>query len=112
MVSFSTLLERGEALLNASPDAAKALRRNVRADDLATIIYTSGTTGTPKGVMLTHENISSNVMAAFAGIPELKRGQEVALSFLPLTHIFARTLHYGYLAWGTAVYFTTPERRP
>ncbi len=109
LLSFSTLLERGEALLNASPDAGKALRQEVRADDLATIIYTSGTTGTPKGVMLTHENISSNVMAAFSGIPELKRGQEVALSFLPLTHIFARTLHYGYLAWGTAVYFTTPE---
>lgn len=110
LVSLGTLLERGAARLKASPDAAKTLRQKVQADDLATIIYTSGTTGTPKGVMLTHENISSNVMAAFTGIPELKRGQETALSFLPLTHIFARTLHYGYLAWGTAVYFTTPDK--
>ena len=110
LFSFSTLLGRGETRLKTSPDAGKTLRRNVRAGDLATIIYTSGTTGTPKGVMLTHENISSNVMAAFAGIPELKRGQETALSFLPLTHIFARTLHYGYLAWGTEVYFTTPDK--
>ena len=110
LVTFATLLSRGESLLQTSPDAASALRRSVQAGDLATIIYTSGTTGTPKGVMLTHENISSNVMAAFAGIPELKRGEEVALSFLPLTHVFARTLHYGYLAWGTAVYFTTPDK--
>ena len=110
LVTLAALLERGESLVQASPDAGKALRQNVQAGDLATVIYTSGTTGTPKGVMLTHENISSNVMAAFTGIPQLKRGQEVALSFLPLTHIFARTLHYGYMAWGTAVYFTTPDR--
>ncbi len=108
--SFADLEARGEALAQAQPGAAKALRQRVQAGDLATIIYTSGTTGTPKGVMLSHENLSSNVLAAFSGIPELKRGQEVALSFLPLTHVFARTLHYGYLAWGTAVYFTTPEK--
>ncbi len=108
--SFATLLARGETLLKTSADAGKALRQNVQADDLATIIYTSGTTGTPKGVMLTHENISSNALTAFVGIPGLKRGHETALLFLPLAHIFARTLHYGYLAWGTAVYFTTPDK--
>jgi len=104
------LLARGERERNARPEAVKALRKGVQAGDLATIIYTSGTTGTPKGVMLSHENISSNALAAFSGLSGLKRGEEVALSYLPLTHIFARTLHYGYLAWGTAVYFSEPER--
>lgn len=110
LVPFETLLARGRALLAENPEAGRVLRGGVRAGDLATIIYTSGTTGTPKGVMLSHENMSSNVMAAFTGIPQLRRGQEVAVSFLPLTHVFARTLHYGLLAWGAAVYFTTPER--
>ncbi len=109
-MTFDTLLARGQALLAEDPEAGRSLRAGVRADDLATIIYTSGTTGTPKGVMLSHENMSSNVMAAFTCIPQLKRGQEVAVSFLPLTHVFARTLHYGLLAWGAAIYFTTPEK--
>ena len=108
--SLADLVQRGVALESEQPGAAKALRQRVQADDLATIIYTSGTTGNPKGVMLSHENLSSNALAAFSAIPDMKRGQEVALSFLPLTHVFARTLHYGYLAWGTAVYFTTPEK--
>ena len=108
--SLADLVQRGVALESERPGAAKALRQRVQADDLATIIYTSGTTGNPKGVMLSHENLSSNALAAFSAIPDMKRGQEVALSFLPLTHVFARTLHYGYLAWGTAVYFTTPEK--
>ena len=109
-MTFESLLTCGKALLAQNPEAGRTLRASVRADDLATIIYTSGTTGTPKGVMLSHENMSSNVMAAFTGLPDLRRGQEVAVSFLPLTHVFARTLHYGFLAWGMAVYFTTPER--
>ena len=72
-------------------------------EDLATIIYTSGTTGTPKGVMLSHENILSNVMAC---IPCFPPGDHLkALSFLPLNHIFERMVTYLYLYRGTAIYY-------
>src|ERR1700730_260686 len=70
----------------------------VKPDDLATIIYTSGTTGEPKGVMLSHDNIFSNVAASRTAIPF--EGRDVALSFLPLSHIFERMAGH-YLMWAT-----------
>ena len=74
----------------------------VKPDDLATIIYTSGTTGELKGVMLTHDNIYSNVAASMKAIPF--EGRDVGLSFLPLSHIFERMAgHYMMFATGTSI---------
>jgi long-chain acyl-CoA synthetase len=74
----------------------------VKPDDIATIIYTSGTTGEPKGVMLTHDNIYSNVEASRRAIPF--EGRDVGLSFLPLSHIFERMAgHYMMFATGTSI---------
>jgi len=73
-----------------------------KPDDIATIIYTSGTTGEPKGVMLTHDNIFSNVAASRTKIPF--EGDDTALSFLPLSHIFERMGgHYLMFATGTSI---------
>ena len=75
---------------------------SVKSDDIATIIYTSGTTGEPKGVMLTHDNIYSNVEASRKAIPF--EGRDVGLSFLPLSHIFERMAgHYLMFATGTSI---------
>ncbi len=82
---------------------AKALSDKISYEDLVTIIYTSGTTGTPKGVMLSHRNILSNVMAC---IPCFPPGDDLrALSFLPLNHIFERMVTYLYLFRGTSIYY-------
>ncbi len=75
----------------------------IKTEDLATIIYTSGTTGTPKGVMLSHRNILSNVIDS---IPCFPPGENMkALSFLPLNHIFERMISFLYLFKGTSIFF-------
>ncbi|MET0243319.1 MAG: long-chain fatty acid--CoA ligase [Flavitalea sp.] len=71
--------------------------------DLATIIYTSGTTGKPKGVMLSHDNILSNVLACTPCLPPKENMR--ALSFLPLNHIFEKMISYFYLYRGAAIYY-------
>ncbi len=76
----------------------------VDPDGLATLIYTSGTTGNPKGVMLSHNNILSNVREVVPQIP-LDPGDK-ALSFLPLCHIFERNVSYVYMASGVNIYYT------
>ena len=87
------------------------LRSTIKPQDLATIIYIAGETGQPKGVMLTHENISADILTTFKSIPDLEPGKpETILSFLPLTHIFARAFIYGHLNYGHEIYFSTPNR--
>lgn len=75
----------------------------VKNEDLVTIIYTSGTTGNPKGVMLSHNNILSNVLACEPRIPIDEHSK--ALTFLPSCHVYERMLHYLYMHMGTAIYF-------
>ena len=79
-------------------------KSNVKTEDLATIIYTSGTTGRPKGVMLSHKNIVSNVLDSASRIP-FEAGKSRALSFLPICHIFERMILYLYQYYGVSVYF-------
>jgi long-chain acyl-CoA synthetase len=76
----------------------------IATTDLATIIYTSGTTGRPKGVMLTHQNIVSDVLMSAPRVP-LRAGDTRALSFLPICHIFERMMTYLYQYYGISIYF-------
>ncbi|APG59741.1 AMP-dependent synthetase/ligase [Christiangramia salexigens] len=100
--SWMELLNSGEDKSNQ--DEVEKLKDAVKADDLATIIYTSGTTGRPKGVMLTHENIVSNVMGSAPRVP-FETGTYVALSFLPVCHIFERMILYLYQYYSVSIYF-------
>ncbi len=94
-LSFHALAEKGRPTLEMSPGVFEQRAARVKPDDVATIIYTSGTTGEPKGAMLTHGNFVSNVTAACEVVPI--SGEGVALSFLPLSHVFERMLDYAYL---------------
>lgn len=80
------------------------IRSSVQSEHLATIIYTSGTTGNPKGVMLSHKNIVSNVNSCMEAF-EFCNSNERILSFLPLNHIFERTVMYIYINKGVSIYF-------
>lgn len=99
---YSELFELGKDESNQND--VEARKNDVKASDLATIIYTSGTTGKPKGVMLSHWNITSNVMDSFSRVP-LKGNNTRVLSFLPICHIFERVLIYIYQYAGTSIYF-------
>lgn len=97
------------SLLSKKPTKAQAneieSRKNaINPKDLATIIYTSGTTGKPKGVMLSHNNVVSNIIASQERLP-LEYGKAKSLSFLPLCHIYERMLLYLYFYSGTRIYF-------
>lgn len=99
---WSELLDKG-----AKTDHDKTvteMRDQVKSEDLATIIYTSGTTGVPKGVMLSHNNVVSNVISSSKRLP-LTIAEATALSFLPICHIFERVILYIYMYNSVSVYF-------
>jgi len=92
VISFSTLLTMGEKGKGENPDFFPASVKMVKPDDLLTLIYTSGTTGNPKGVMLTHQNLVSNIKSSASVIPI--GPDDTLLSFLPLSHSFERMAGY------------------
>lgn len=78
-------------------------KKDIKNEDLATMIYTSGTTGNPKGVMLSHNNLISNVNGCIPRIPAQQDSR--SLSFLPVCHVYERMLHYLYMRIGCSIYF-------
>jgi len=106
VMGLNEVAERGHAQMTGEWGAGKAFKERARAVEpgqLATIIYTSGTTGEPKGVMLTHANLVSNLFAARDVLPLTP--DDVALSFLPLSHGFERMASFLYLFTGTTMIF-------
>jgi long-chain acyl-CoA synthetase len=103
VLTLEQLEAKGQQLLVDQPQLVDQLSSKTTADDLATIIYTSGTTGEPKGVMLTHANLVTNLIDSSG---HLAFGEDdKALSVLPLSHVFERQAMYMYLYQGMAVYF-------
>src|SRR5690606_8970853 len=90
---------------DATQHEVEAVKQQVKSEDLVTIIYTSGTTGNPKGVMLSHGNIVSNVLSSNPRVPKFPSEKPKALSFLPLCHIFERMLIYLYTYNGIGIYY-------
>jgi len=109
--SFDTIpgVDHWSALMQVPGEERKkeleSIDQRIQTDHLATIIYTSGTTGTPKGVMLSHQNILSNVMLSKMSFPFEDRPDFKALSFLPLNHIFEKMVSYIYLYSGNSIYY-------
>ncbi len=104
---------RGRAALAKDQEAVRRRAAEVQPEDLATLIYTSGTTGDPKGVMLTHSNLVSNVLAAAKAVHGFGP-DDVCLSFLPLCHSFERTAGYNFMLYvgATIAYAESVEKVP
>ena len=98
---WGEVLEKGAD--NSNQEEVEKLKDGVKPEDLATLIYTSGTTGRPKGVMLSHDNIVSNVLSSETRVPFETGGS--ALSFLPVCHIFERMILYLYQYCGIEIHF-------
>ncbi len=104
VVTWSELLEMGKKAALQTPNLFDELKHALQEDDLATIIYTSGTTGEPKGVMLSHRNLVSNVVDC-ASLFSFTPIEEVALSYLPPSHVFERMILYLYIHVGIQIFY-------
>ena len=102
-ITLASLERSGAERDRENPASFEESLSHVRPGDLATIIYTSGTTGEPKGVMLTHDSFISNVLSITSGLPI--NANDIALSVLPLSHIFERTGFYIFCYNGVSVYY-------
>ena len=100
---FQDLYAKGRENLEKNEEIIQKNIREISPDDVASIIYTSGTTGTPKGVMLTHRNLTFN--AHSHAIRQTKNSSHIMLSFLPLCHAYERTMNYEYQELGIRIYY-------
>ncbi|MCL6294382.1 AMP-dependent synthetase/ligase [Jejuia spongiicola] len=100
--NWNDVLKLGED--NTNQSEVESRKKAVKPNDLATLIYTSGTTGKPKGVMLSHNNLVSNVLDSEKRVP-FDYGKSKSLSFLPVCHVFERMILYLYQYCGVEVYF-------
>lgn len=97
--NWTEIVETGKA----NPKDFSDIKNDIKNTDLATIIYTSGTTGKPKGVMLSHQNLVSNVLSCLDRVPV--HNGHTAVSFLPVCHVYERMLLYLYQYLGLSIYF-------
>ena len=102
-LTLSDIEKRGAELEKIDSQIFENNLEQIKTDDLATIIYTSGTTGEPKGVMLTHENFTSNITAVSKSLPI--KSTDCSVAVLPLSHIFERTVFYVLCANGVSIYY-------
>lgn len=102
VIPIAELIDKGRSVYRDQPDLYDGLWRTATPDDLATILYTSGSTGEPKGVMLTHKNLTANVLNS-ANWLNIDAHRELALTYLPFTHIFERAVWYLYAHLGITI---------
>ncbi len=102
-LALSDVEKKGDEFTKIDADAVENSLARIQSSDLATIIYTSGTTGEPKGVMLSHENFVSNVVAVSKGLPI--KSTDRSLAVLPLSHIFERTVFYVLCSNGVSIHY-------